>query len=120
MAPTPVMWELDARGTCAPEPTRFQTHLEFLTDDADVIVPLVQRLTNSTELPILLIGGQTVGSPFLTGSAADSPGIIDQTMSARSVFERVQGLHGSGELDKLIQNAGGIIGGAKKKKGRYF
>ena len=58
--------------------------------------------------------------PFLDGSAADSPAIIDQSISARSAFERVQGLHGSGELEKLIQNAGGIIGGKKKKKGRYF
>ena len=120
LAPKPVMWELDARGMCAPEPARFQTHLEFLTDDADVIIPLVQRLTNSTELPVLLIGGQTIGSPFLTGSVAESPVFMDQTVSARSAFELVKGLHGSGELDKLIQTAGGIIGGGKKKKGRYF
>ena len=120
LAPTPVMWELDARGMCVPEPARFQTHLDFLTDDAGVLIPLVQRLTNSTELPVLLIGGQTVGSSFYTGSVAESPAFFDQTMSARSVFERVKGLHGSGELDKLIQTAGGIIGGGKKKKGRYF
>lgn len=93
---------------------------EILPEDADVIIPLVHRLTNSTELPVLLIGGQAVGLPFLDGNVADSPAIIDQSISARSVFARVQGLHGTGELEKLIQNAGGIIGGKKKKKGRYF
>lgn len=119
LAPRPVVWELDARGTCAPAPTGSSSP-EFCTEDADVIIPLVYRLTNSTELPVLLIGGQAVGLPFLDGSVADSPAIIDQSISARSVFERVKGLHGSGELEKLIQNAGGIIGGKKKKKGRYF
>jgi hypothetical protein len=94
--------------------------LNAITEDADVIVPLVHRLTNSTELPVLLIGGRTVDFPSITGNEANSPAITDQTLSARSAFERIKGLHGSGELDKLIQNAGGIIGGGKKKKGRYF
>jgi hypothetical protein len=31
-------------------------------DDADVLIPLLFRLTNSTELPILLIGGKPIGS----------------------------------------------------------
>lgn len=84
-----------------------------------MIVPLIHRLTNSTEFPVLLIGGQTVGFPLTTKNAVNPPDLIDQTMSARSIFERIKGLHGSGELDKLIQSAGGIIGDGKKKKGRY-
>jgi len=114
------MWELDARGTCAPWVDDGSSSPEFFAEDADVIVPLIHRLTNSTELPVLLIGGQTVGFSFTTQNVVNPPGLIDQKMSARSVFERVKGLHGSGELDKLIQRAGGIIGGGKKKKGRYF
>ena len=82
-----------------------------------MIVPLVHRLTNSTELPVVLIGGKTIGFPFTVKDVVNS-GLIDQTMSARSVFERIKGLHGNGELDKLIQSAGGIIGGGKKKKGK--
>jgi hypothetical protein len=114
------MWELDARGMCTPEVDDGSSSPEFLAEDADVIVPLVHRLTNSTEFPVLLIGGQTVGFPFTTQNTVNPPELIGQTMSARSMFEGIKGLHVSGELDKLIRSAGAIIGGGKKKKGRYF
>jgi len=63
-------------------------------EDADVLVPLLHRLTSSTELPVLLIGGKSVGS-----------------MAA------IRELNESGELATTITNAGSVIDGAKKKKG---
>ncbi|KAH7927544.1 hypothetical protein BV22DRAFT_1111070 [Leucogyrophana mollusca] len=63
--------------------------------DAEVLTPLLHRLTSSTELPILLVGGKPVGS-----------------------MEDMRQLHESGELQKMITDAGAVIDGAKKKKGR--
>lgn len=69
-------------------------HFFSPTEDADVLIPLLHRLT-STELPLVLIGGKPIGS-----------------------FATVRELKESGELAKMITDAGGIIdGGAKKKKG---
>jgi hypothetical protein len=66
----------------------------LLTEDAEVLIPLLHRLT-STELPLVLIGGKPIGS-----------------------FATVRELKESGELAKMITDAGAIIdGGAKKKKG---
>jgi hypothetical protein len=79
---------------------------------------LIHRLTNSTEFPVLLVGGQTVGFPPTTGNAADPSGIAGESMTAKSVFERIKELHDSGELGEQIQSAGGVIGGGKKKKGK--
>lgn len=94
-------------------------HLKFVAEDAAVVIPLVHRLTNSSQLPVLLIGGKPVGFPSLTQNVVNPPGIIDQSMSAKSVFEHIRELHDNGELEKLIQSAGGIIGGGKKKKGKH-
>ncbi|KAG2135428.1 hypothetical protein DEU56DRAFT_737751 [Suillus clintonianus] len=76
LRPPPAIFEVDQR------------------EDADVLIPLLHRLTSSTELPLMLIGGKPVGS-----------------------MDTIRELNEAGELQKLITNAGGVIGGAKKKKG---
>jgi len=76
LRPSPAMFNVDQR------------------EDADVLIPLLHRVTSSTELPLLLIGGKPVGS------MAD-----------------IRKLHASGELAKMVTDAGGVIDGAKKKKG---
>ena len=57
--------------------------------------PLLQRLTGSDELPLLLIGGKTIGTP-----------------------QEVRYMHNKGDLARAISNAGAIIDGVRKKKGR--
>lgn len=64
------------------------------SEDADVLIPLLHRLTSSTDLPLMLIGGKPVGS-----------------------MDTIRDLNESGKLHKLITNAGAVIDGAKKKKG---
>ncbi|KAG1751375.1 uncharacterized protein EDB91DRAFT_1195985 [Suillus paluster] len=76
LRPSPAIFEVDQR------------------EDADVLIPLMHRLTSSTELPILLVGGKPVGS-----------------------MTTVRELNESGELQKMIVNAGAVFDGAKKKKG---
>jgi len=64
--------------------------------DADVLTPLLFRLTNSTELPILLIGGTTVGS-----------------------IETIRQLDADGKLKELAISAGAVPESSKKhRKGR--
>ncbi|KAI0335154.1 hypothetical protein GY45DRAFT_987328 [Cubamyces sp. BRFM 1775] len=63
--------------------------------DENVLVPLLYRLTSTNELPILLIGGRTVGSP-----------------------REIRYLAAKGELQRLITDAGGVIDGARKKKAK--
>ena len=64
--------------------------------DADVVVPLLFRLTSSSALPILLVGGKPVGS-----------------------IEDIRALSESGELRRMVAESGAVIDGAqKKKKGR--
>ncbi|EGN99921.1 hypothetical protein SERLA73DRAFT_152098 [Serpula lacrymans var. lacrymans S7.3] len=75
-----------------PMPTVFDVDQR---EDAEVLTPLLHRLTSSTELPILLVGGKPVGS-----------------------MSEIRSLHESGELKKMISDAGAVIDGAKKKKGR--
>ena len=65
------------------------------TADESVLTPLLYRLTSVLDLPILLIGGHTIGS-----------------------IPEIRYLHQKGELARLISRAGGIVDGAKKKKGR--
>ncbi|THU86557.1 hypothetical protein K435DRAFT_559179, partial [Dendrothele bispora CBS 962.96] len=62
-------------------------------DDAEVLKPLVQRLTSSTDLPVLLVGGQSMGS------MADIRDMVE-----------------SGELKQRILDAGAVVGKPKKKK----
>jgi glutaredoxin-related protein len=64
-------------------------------DDADILLPMLQRLTGQQELPILIIGGKVVGSA-----------------------DEVRDLEKSGELQKMITEAGSLINGAKRKKHR--
>lgn len=67
-----------------------------MPDDADVLIPLLFRLTNSTELPILLIGGTPVGS-----------------------IDTIRELNASGQLQALVTRAGAVLDGSKKhRKGR--
>jgi glutaredoxin len=73
-----------------PPPTIFDVDLR---DDADVLGPLISRLTSS-DLPILLIGGQQVGS------------ISDIRM-----------LNASGKLQTMIATAG-VVDRAQKRNGR--
>lgn len=63
--------------------------------DEHVLTPLLFRLTKQQELPILLVGGRVVGSP-----------------------KEVKALAASGELKKLIADAGGNVDGARKKKAK--
>lgn len=64
-------------------------------DDADVLKPILARLTSSRVLPILLVNGNPVGS-----------------------IEDIRELVKSGELQKMIEAAGAVINGAKAKKYR--
>lgn len=76
LKPPPVAFEVDQR------------------EDAEVLIPLLHRLTSSTDLPLMLVGGKPVGS-----------------------MDVIRELNESGELQKLITNAGAVIDGSKKKKG---
>ncbi|TFK66552.1 hypothetical protein BDN72DRAFT_859836 [Pluteus cervinus] len=75
-----------------PEPTIIDVDVR---DDADVLGPLLTRLTHLDDLPVLLIGGKVIGG-------------IEEMRLARA----------SGELKELIQEAGGIVDGKKPKGGR--
>ncbi|EIM81302.1 uncharacterized protein STEHIDRAFT_125560 [Stereum hirsutum FP-91666 SS1] len=77
LRPSPTIFDLDERA------------------DAQVLVPLLYRLTSSDSLPILLIGGTPVGS-----------------------IDAIRELDASGELKKMVTEAGAVIDGAKRKKGR--
>jgi len=63
--------------------------------DADVLTPLLFRLTNSTELPILLIGGNSVGS-----------------------IDTIRQLEADGKLKELVIRAGAIPDSSKKHRAR--
>ncbi|THH22140.1 hypothetical protein EUX98_g8237 [Antrodiella citrinella] len=77
LLPSPVIIEVDQRS------------------DEAVLTPLLHRLTNTVDLPILLVGGHTVGS-----------------------VAEIRYLHAKGELQRLIGRSGAQIDGGKKKKGR--
>jgi len=78
----------------SPPPTIFDVDQR---DDANVLTPLLYRLTSSIELPILLIGGTPVGT-----------------------VSQISALFESGDLRRIITDAGAIIDGAprKRRKGR--
>jgi len=63
--------------------------------DEAVLTPLLQRLTSATDFPILLVGGQTVGT-----------------------LEEIRYLYKKGELERLIGRNGAVVDGGRKKKGR--
>jgi len=73
-----------------PPPTTFDVDQRA---DAEVLTPLLFRLTNSTELPILLIGGRPVGS-----------------------MDTIRELHTSGTLRTLVTRAGGVLDSSKRAR----
>ena len=66
-----------------------------IREDAEVLKPIISRITSSPDLPVLLIGGKYVGP-----------------------IENIRALHASGELRKLVAASGAVIDGAKKRKHR--
>jgi glutaredoxin len=65
--------------------------------DIDALEPVLQRLTGSSSFPILLVDGSPINV---------------------STSDRVQELSESGTLQILVTEAGAIINGGKRKKGR--
>jgi len=63
--------------------------------DEDVLRPLLYRLTKADSIPILLVGGKTVGA-----------------------IEEIRYMFTKGDLARTINAAGAIVDGGKKKKGR--
>jgi len=77
----------------SPPPTIFDIDER---DDANVLTPLLHRLTSSTELPILVIGGKPVGT-----------------------ISQIKSLQRSRNLHKMVTNAGAVIDGTlRRRKGR--
>lgn len=65
------------------------------TADEAVLTPLLYRLTTSTDLPILLIGGKPVGS-----------------------IDKIRNFKATGQLRTMIAASGAVIDGGKKDKKR--
>lgn len=63
--------------------------------DEAVLTPLLTRLTSAEDFPILLVGGQTVGT-----------------------IEEIRYLYKKGDLARLIGRSGAVVDGGKRKKGR--
>lgn len=77
----------------SPPPTVFDVDER---EDASVLIPLLYRITSSTELPILLVGGKPIGT-------------LSQISSS---FE-------SGDLHEMVSAAGAVVGGdLQNGKGR--
>ena len=70
-------------------------HAHAPAADENVLVPLLYRLTSMQELPILLVGGRTIGNP-----------------------KEIRYLAAKGELQRLVTEAGAVIDGARKKKAK--
>jgi hypothetical protein len=101
LKPPPTIFDVDQRGLCsAPCCNLFYLLTKNIADialaDADVLTPVLFRLTNTTELPILLIGGSPVGS-----------------------IDTIRELNIDGKLKTLIIDAGGVPASERKpKRGR--
>jgi len=67
-----------------------------LKADAEILGPLLQRLTSSSALPILLIGGHPTGSS-----------------------EDIAAAHSSGTLKQVLQEVGAVIGGTEHRKKKF-
>lgn len=65
--------------------------------DVDILEPILHRLTGSSSFPILLVHGVLVDV---------------------STADRLDELNKSGMLEKLVSEAGAVIGGGKRRKGR--
>lgn len=73
-------------------------------EDADVLLPLLTRLTNVPALPLLLIGGQPVGI---------------ESSDTRSLMAEIRNLHENGDLTRRILDAGATMqSGRGKGRGR--
>ena len=66
-----------------------------LAADENVLTRLLYRLTSTSELPILLVGGRTVGAP-----------------------KEIKYLASTGDLQKAITEAGAVVDGARRKKAK--
>ena len=66
-----------------------------IRDDADVLTQIIVRITSSSSLPVLLIGGKYVGS-----------------------IDHIRALNQTGKLRELIALSGAVIDGAKRRKHR--
>lgn len=62
-------------------------------DDADVLMPILRRLTASDELPVLIVAGELVGT-----------------------IEDIRKWKADGTLREMIVQSGAMIDGARKKK----
>ncbi|KIJ18583.1 hypothetical protein PAXINDRAFT_161441 [Paxillus involutus ATCC 200175] len=69
-------------------------------EDAQVLIPLLVRLTHVPSLPILLIGGQPVGT---------------DAQDTKSLMVEIRKLEASGELTRRVLEAGAIVQTGKKK-----
>ena len=93
LLPSPAIIEVEDRRTCI-----HIVHLSFAysyTADEHVLRDLLQRLTGEPELPLLLVGGKTVGT-----------------------MQEIRYTYTKGELARLVSKAGAVVDGVKKKKGR--
>lgn len=99
--PSPTIFGIDQRGGyprmyCYPGTGPLTKAVSHPLADADVLIPLLFRLTDSSELPILLIGGKPVGS-----------------------MDTIRELSSTGQLKALATHAGAVLDGAKKpRRGR--
>jgi glutaredoxin-related protein len=66
-----------------------------MRDDVEVLKPALDRLTSMPEIPLLLIGGKVVGT-----------------------MDEIKDMSKDGRLQKLLAEAGAVVNGQKKKKGR--
>lgn len=66
-----------------------------IRDDAEVLMPIISRLTSAPEFPVLLVGGEYVGP-----------------------IEDIRTMDKSGELRKAISASGAVINGGRRKKHR--
>ena len=71
----------------------FSNHISSV--DEEVITPVLHRLTSSTDLPVLLVAGQPIGS-----------------------IQTIRDLHSSGQLRKILTTSSVVIDGVKRKKGK--
>ena len=96
LKPEPVIIEVEHRRKCLTYAERSPlTRRDYQTADEDVLRPLLRRLTSTTDIPILLVGGRTVGTA-----------------------EEIRYLFKKGELARKMNEAGALVNGNRKKGGR--
>lgn len=87
--------------------------------DAQVLLPLLHRLTSSSDLPLLLVGGEPIGSLpiFASDDATDASRHV---VGGNLDLDHLRDLQKSGELKQLIQKAGARVlqSPAGRKKGK--